>query len=105
MFDHGVATGTILTSTPSERFTFALETQATDGPFFEHWIVLGRSEIALTDLSDGRTRITHTTSYQPRVYPRWYFEPVERWLGSALQAHMLQAYADVVVFTPLIARR
>lgn len=106
IFDHGDAIGTVVTSEAPVRFTFRLETRARETAFFDHWILLNHSEIVLTDLGAGRTRVTHTTTYQPRAYPRWYFDPIERWLGGSLQAHMLQSYADVAAHDlPLVARK
>lgn len=96
LFDNGVVLATVTASDPPRSFDIDLKVVQSGPEFFDHWAVLERSRFVLDTLPDGRTAITHVTTYRPLAFPRWYFAPVERLLGKLVQRHMLEAYAAEV---------
>jgi hypothetical protein len=94
LFHNGVVIARVIRSEPPLRFEMDLSVTDPGKEFFDHWARLGRSAFVLEPLPDGWTRLTHATSYEPRVTVRWYSEPIERWLGQLLQGYALQAFAE-----------
>lgn len=94
LFGNGVVLATVIKALPEERFDIRLSVEKSGREFFDHWMVLGDSSFMLAPLPGGRTRLTHVTTYRPLSSPRWYFRPVERFLGHAIQRYMLEAYAE-----------
>lgn len=94
LFGNGVVLATVTKALPEERFDIRLTVEKSGREFFDHWMVLGDSSFTLAPLPGGRTLLTHATSYRPLSNPRWYFRPVERFLGHAIQRYMLEAYAE-----------
>lgn len=93
-FHNGVVVARVIRSEPPLRFEMDLSITDSGQEFFDHWARLGRSVFVLEPLPDGGTRLTHATSYEPRVTVRWYSEPIERRLGQLLQGYALQAFVD-----------
>jgi len=96
-FHNGVVVARVIRSEPPLRFDMDLTVTESGREFFDHWARLGRSSFVLEPLPDGRTRLTHATSYEPRVTVRWYSDPIERRLGHLLQGHVVEAFADQLV--------
>jgi hypothetical protein len=94
IFHNGVVVARVIRSEPPLRFEMDLAVTESGREFFDHWARLGRSAFVLEPLPDGRTRLTHATSYEPRVSVRWYSDPIERRLGHLLQGYALQAFAE-----------
>lgn len=94
LFSNGVVLATVTQARPGERFDIRLRVEESGREFFDHWMVLGDSSFLLAPLPGGRTQLTHVTTYRPLSSPRWYFRPVERYLGHAIQHYMLEAYAE-----------
>jgi hypothetical protein len=93
VFSNGVVVASVVGASRPTRLDLQLSTENPGQEFFDHWSVLGNSHFDLEALPDGRTRITHSTTYQPLSFPRWYFEPMEKWLGQKVQRHMIETYA------------
>ncbi len=93
IFDNGVVLARVTASDPPRSFEVALSVEQSGREFFDHWSDLETSRFVFEALPDGRTAVTHSTTYRPLAWPRWYFAPAERALGSVLQRHMLEAYA------------
>lgn len=93
-FHNGVVLARVIRSEPPLRFEMDLTVTESGREFFDHWAKLGRSSFVLEPLPDGRTRLTHATSYEPRVTVRWYSEPFERRLGELLQGYVIEAFAE-----------
>jgi hypothetical protein len=93
LFDNGVILATVVASDAPRSFDITLHVEESGPEFFDHWAVLDRSSFVLDALPDGRTRISHVTTYRPLAYPRWYFAPIEHALGGVVQRYMLEAYA------------
>jgi hypothetical protein len=94
VFHNGVVIARVTRSEPPLRFDMDLTVTDSGKEFFDHWARLRSSSFVLEPLPDGRTRLTHSTRYQPRVTVRWYSELIERRLGHLLQGHALQAFAE-----------
>jgi len=93
-FHNGVVVARVIRSEPPVRFEMDLTVTESGREFFDHWARLGRSSFVLEPLADGRTRLTHATSYEPRITVRWYSEPFERRLGELLQGYVVEAFAE-----------
>lgn len=94
-FHNGTITATIQKSEAPLFFEFSFELKSRGPEFFDHWVNFETSSFRFERLSDSQTKVTHTTRYKPRVYPRWYFEPVEKFLAHQTQAFMIRNF-----FTP-----
>ena len=94
IFHNGVVVARVIRSEPPFRFEMDLAVTESGTEFFDHWARLGRSSFVLEPLEDGRTRLTHATSYEPRVTVRWYSDPIERRLGHLLQGYVIEAFAE-----------
>lgn len=105
IFSHGVVTAQVIRSAPPESFAFRLAVTESSPGFLDHFALLGDSQFLLEEVSPHRTRVTHRTSYRPLAYPRWYFAPVERWLGGLTQRYMLEAYASSLKRDAQVAQR
>ena len=104
VFDNGVLLATVVSAQAPDHFEVALSVEDAGREFFDHWIVLQRATFSFEALPDGRTAMTHTTTYQPRHAPRWYFAPIERALGDRIQGFLLEEYARQIG-PGLVARR
>lgn len=93
VFSNGTVLAKVTRADAPRSFEVALSVEESGTEFFDHWSVLGDSRFELEAMEGGRTRITHSTSYQPLSYPRWYFEPIERYLGRRVQHYMIDTYA------------
>ena len=100
IFANGVVRAKVVAAVPPERFEVSLSVEQSGREFFDHWVSLHDSTFGLEALSAERTRITHRTRYQPRLQPRWYWEPIERHLAGLIQGYMLEAYGEQI-FPPL----
>jgi hypothetical protein len=94
LFHNGVVLARVIRAEPPLRFEMDLTVTDSGREFFDHWARLGRSSFVLEPLPDGRTRLTHATSYEPRVTVRWYSEPIEQRLGHLLQGYVIEAFAE-----------
>ncbi|HEX8699132.1 MAG TPA: hypothetical protein VF815_09875, partial [Myxococcaceae bacterium] len=94
IFHNGVVLARVIRSEPPLRFEMDLTVTESGKEFFDHWARLGHSTFVLEPLPDGRTRLTHATSYEPRVTVRWYSDPIERRLGHLLQGYVIEAFAE-----------
>jgi len=94
VFDNGVILARVTESDPPRRFAIDLSIEKSGPEFFDHWSELETSYFKLESLPGGRTAISHVTTYRPLAFPRWYFEPGERALGSLVQRYLLEAYAN-----------
>ncbi len=94
IFSNGTVLARVTRAEAPRSFEVALWVEQSGTEFFDHWSVLGTSRFELEATADGRTRITHSTSYRPLSFPRWYFEPIERHLGARVQRYMLETYAQ-----------
>ncbi len=92
-FSNGVLLARVHQAHAPESFTFRVTVEQAGREFFDHWLEFGDSTLRFEELSPTRTRIVHSTEYTPRAAPRWYFAPVERVLGHAIQGNLLSAYA------------
>jgi len=104
-FSNGYVDARVTDSSYPESFGFELEVHATGPEFLDHFIDLQRSSLEFTTLTDGTTRITHSTWYRPIAYPRWYFEPIEAALGSYLQTQLLERYRDQLAHEAYFVQR
>ncbi len=104
VFHNGVIVARIVRSEPLRSFEMDLTVTESGTEFFDHWATLGRSTISLEPLPDGRTRLTHSTWYTPRVTVRWYAEPFERRMGHLLQDYLLRAFAEELFPEPSPSR-
>lgn len=93
-FTNGVVQARVTEASPGRRLAFELSIEERGPEFFDHYAVLLNSEFVLEAISSDTTRVTHRTRYRPTSYPRWYFEPGERFLGSQVQGYLLQAFAE-----------
>lgn len=106
-FHNGVVTANITHSEIPRYFEFNLEIKSHGPEFFDRWVNFDKSSFRFEQLGPELTRVTHTTSYLPRVYPRWYFEPVERLLAHQTQKYMLSHFfreQPVPALRPLAGR-
>jgi hypothetical protein len=92
VFDNGTLLATVTRSEPPRRFDIDLRVVQAGREFFDHWAELIDASFSFDALPDGRTRMTHASRYRPRVAPRWYFEPLERFFASKVQASLLQEF-------------
>jgi len=93
LFSNGTVVAKVVGAEAPQRLDLVLSVEHPGREFFDHWSILGTSRFDLEELPGGRTRITHATTYRPLSFPRWYFGPVERYLGRKVQRYMLEAYA------------
>jgi hypothetical protein len=91
-FHNGRVTATVTESQFPKHFEFTLALESHGPEFFNHWVKFEKSSFDFTPVAPGVTRVTHTTTYVPRVFPRWYFQPVESYLSHTLQSYMLTAF-------------
>lgn len=92
VFDNGSLLATVTRSEPPRRFDIDLRVEEAGREFFDHWAQLMDASFSFDALPDGRTRLTHATRYRPRVAPRWYFEPLERFFASKVQGSLLREF-------------
>lgn len=91
-FHNGTIVATIQKSRAPEFFEFGFELKSRGPEFFDHWVNFETSSFEFRRLSATQTLVTHTTKYKPRVYPRWYFEPVEKYLAHQTQSFMIRNF-------------
>jgi hypothetical protein len=92
-FDNGVVTATVTSLVPNERYDIDLAVHASGREFFDHWVHLDASSFELVPVDAQRTRIVHTTTYRPTLFPRRLFAPIERAFGGVIQQQLIDVYA------------
>jgi hypothetical protein len=93
--DNDAYRATVTHSEPERRVTFAIaEEAAAPGERIALWLRFVAVEFELTDLGDGRTRLTQRTRYRRLLDPGFYFAPLERWGVRAMHGYTLALYAD-----------
>ena len=100
VFDNGIVVATVTSSEPRRSFALDLRTEHEGREFFDHWSVLDKAVFSFTALPNGRTKITHSSTYRAFVFPRWYAEPLERFGGRLVQRYMLEAYVEAMHTEP-----
>ena len=92
VFDNGTLQATVTRSEPLRRFDVDLRVAESGREFFDHWAQMLDATFTFEPLAGGKTLITHATRYRPRVFPRWYFEPLERYFAKKMQAFLLDEF-------------
>jgi len=93
VFTNGTVVARVTRTRPPFEFDIDLSIERPGREFFDHWSTLVDSRFILEPAGEQLTRVTHRTRYRAKVFPRWYFEPVERAGGRLVQRYMLEAYA------------
>lgn len=60
-----------------------------DTSFFSSYVTLIGSEIQFTTDPEGLTRIALTVSYERRLDPAWYFQPVQQYAMQEMASHLI----------------
>ena len=81
----GVIELRIDTVTP-ERVTLSF---VRDTSFFSSYVTLIGSDIRFTTGADGLTHVSLTVSYDRRLDPAWYFQPVQQYAMRAMANHLI----------------
>ncbi|HLK89712.1 MAG TPA: SRPBCC family protein [Polyangia bacterium] len=92
VFDNGALLATVTRSEAPRRFDVDLRVERAGREFFDHWAELVDASFTFDALPGGRTRMTHATRYRPRVTPRWYFAPIERFFAGKVQGYLLDEF-------------
>jgi hypothetical protein len=92
VFDNGSLLATVTRAEAPRRFDVDLRVEQAGREFFDHWAELVDASFTFDALPGGRTRMTHATRYRPRVAPRWYFAPIERFFASKVQGYLLDEF-------------
>jgi hypothetical protein len=92
VFDNGTLLATVARSERFRRFTVDLRVEQAGREFFDHWANLMDATFTFDELPGNRTLVTHATRYEPRCFPRWYFEPLERLFARKVQAFLLDEF-------------
>ena len=61
-----------------------------DTSYLSTYVSLIGSEIELTELEEGTTRVSLTVSYERRLDPAWYFQPLQQYAMETMAAHLIQ---------------
>lgn len=93
-FENGTVVANVVESEWPRRFRMSLGYESPGREFFDHWTDLKDTEFEFHALPDGRTRLVHTTRYTRKIFPAWYFEPVEQFGAHLIQKYMLDHYAE-----------
>lgn len=93
LFANGTVVARVSRTRPPFEFDIDLSVERPGREFFDHWSRLVDSRFTLEATGRNQTRVTHRTRYRALVFPRWYFEPVERAGARLVQRYMLEAYA------------
>ncbi len=96
-FDNGSIVATVTSLQPPSQYEIALQVKDAGREFFDHWIDLRSSRFSIEALGEGRSRVTHTTTYRPLLFPRAVFGPLERAFGDEIQHRLLDTYAAQVL--------
>ncbi len=61
-----------------------------DTSYFSSYIRLIRSDIRLATDADGTTLVSLAVSYERRLDPAWYFQPIQRYAVQTMAAHLIE---------------
>jgi hypothetical protein len=96
-FDNGVIEATVTSLQPPSQYEISLVVKDAGREFFDHWIELRSSRFTIEPVSERQSRVIHTTTYRPLLFPRVVFGPLERAFGDEIQHRLLAVYADQVL--------
>lgn len=74
-------------SVTPERITLSF---IRDTSFFSSYVTLIGSDIRFTTDANGLTHISLTVSYDRRLDPTWYFQPVQQYAMRAMASHLIE---------------
>lgn len=108
-FDNGTVLATVVELHEPDRYVIDLQLEHPGREFFDHWVNLKRARFDLVAAGPEATTLIHTTTYQPLLYPRVVFAPLERFFGGVIQQRLVDVYAADVLSkqrpTPQVATR
>jgi hypothetical protein len=61
-----------------------------DTSYFSSYVRLIGTEIQLAIDENGLTRVTLTVSYERRLDPAWYFQPIQQYAVETMAAHLIE---------------
>ena len=96
-FDNGTVTATVVDLHEPDRYVIDLQLENPGREFFDHWVNLKRARFDLVAVDPDTTTLIHTTTYQPLLYPRVVFAPLERFFGGVIQQRLVDVYAADVL--------
>lgn len=91
-FHNGTITAKITKSNAPLFFEFSFEVKSRGPEFFDRWVNFETSSFEFVPVSAKETKVIHRTVYRPRVFPRWYFAPVENYLAHQTQGFMMEKF-------------
>ena len=91
-FHNGTVVAQVVKSNFPAYFEFTLDLNRKGNEFFDHWVKFKSSSFRFQPVGTKSTLVTHVTVYHPRVFPRWYFQLIEKFFAHRLQKHMIQAF-------------
>ena len=65
-----------------------------DSSFFSSYVRLIGTDILFVSDSEGMTEVSMTISYERRLDPAWYFQPIQQYAMRAMANHLI---AEVVI--------
>jgi hypothetical protein len=74
-------------SVTPERITLSF---VRDTSFFSSYVTLIGSDIQLVTDENGLTHVSLTVSYERRLDPAWYFQPVQQYAMRAMANHLIE---------------
>jgi hypothetical protein len=63
-----------------------------DTSHIDHWLGWNETEVSLSANKDGTTTVWWTTSFNCKLKPRWYFEPLEKYAVTKSTNHLIDSY-------------
>jgi hypothetical protein len=93
VFDNGEIEATVTSSFPPTDYDIALRVVWSGREFFDHWVSLENGTFHFDAIDSHHTRLVHHVHYQPKLFPRVLFEPLERAWGDAMQQQLLDSFA------------
>jgi len=61
-----------------------------DTSYFSSYVKLIGSEIQISIGDDGLTQVSLTVSYERRLDPAWYFQPIQQYAMQTMAAHLIE---------------
>lgn len=99
-FHNGVILATVTGMKAPHTYEINFDVRATGREFFDHWIDLRHSRFDLVAIGPATTRLDHISTYRPRLYPRFFFAPLEQRLGTDIQARLVETWRAQLPKTP-----
>jgi hypothetical protein len=95
VFDRGTVVARVV-ARDERGFTVELSYADVGHEFFDRWLKLEDAVFTIEPISDGRTRITHTTRYRRLLEPAFYFGPLEEAGVHQMHRFLFTAFAQAL---------